>query len=312
MTTTTSSLWSEETATTTNGTTETIAGTHLGKKSTGSELYDKSLLVAVPRSENRIAYGIEEGNLPFVGYDIWNAYEVSFLTIHNVPVSGVLKIKYACNNPFIVESKSLKLYLNSFNMTPLRETAQDSLNFFMKTVQSDLEELLQTNVDLEWLQSFTDSDKMLSEFQPIQQVIGSDMEKIECESFNENPDLLQVEDQPSECAVAFDGMRSNCRITHQPDFGDIFIKWKAPKSISMQNLLKYIVSFRKENHFHEECVEMIYKRLWDKLQPSELVVTALYTRRGGIDINPIRASSKDLIDQELVNIQQYTKRTIKQ
>lgn len=117
------------------GITETLAATHLGKKSAGSELYDKSLLVAVPRVENRQAYGIKENALPFVGYDVWNAYEVSFMNLNNIPCNYVLKIKYPCTSPYIVESKSLKLYLNSFNMTSLKQTIKESVDFFLATVK---------------------------------------------------------------------------------------------------------------------------------------------------------------------------------
>lgn len=293
--------------------TEKLASTHLGQKSKGSELYDKSLLVAVPRSENRIAYNIDDKNLPFVGYDIWNCYEVSFLTTNNVPVCGVLKIEYPCNNPSIVESKSLKLYLNSFNMTPLKETVEESTKYLLDTVQKDLSELLQTDIKVKFHKKFTDSHSaMFPTYTPIQDII--DLNNVKCERFNESPEILEegVINSNSEVSVSFDSMRSNCRVTGQPDFGDVFIHWKSDKNIDLKNLVQYLVSFRKENHFHEECCEMIYKRLWDILQPEELVVAALYTRRGGIDINPIRANKKELLDEELINIDKYTRKTIKQ
>lgn len=291
--------------------TEELASKHLGHRSKGSELYDKSLLVAVPRSENRQQYNINNDRLPFIGYDIWNAYEVSFLTTHNVPVSGVLKIKYSCHNPYIVESKSLKLYLNSFNMTPLKDTVEESTQFLLDTVKKDLSELLQTDVDLVFHTKFTDNHSdMFSNYTPIRELV--DMNNIHCECFNENPDTLIVEDVPSEVSVSFDSMRSNCRVTGQPDFGDVFIHWKSNKNIKLEHLVQYLVSFRKECHFHEECCEMIYKRLWDKLAPEELVVGALYTRRGGIDICPIRANSARLLDEELININKFTRKTIKQ
>lgn len=293
--------------------TETLAATHLGKKSTGSELYDKSLLVAVPRTENRKQYGIEEDNLPFVGADVWNAYEVSFMTTKNVPYSAVLKIKYPCNNPSIVESKSLKLYLNSFNMTPLKDTIAESKKYFLETVKRDLDELLETNVELVLHDKFT-SEKcnMFKDYININTLV--DYDTIECTKFNEAPEELDYDDNNSNKTLMlnFSELRSNCRVTHQPDFGDAFILIKSAKGVKLDSLVKFLVSFRKEWHFHEECCEMIYKRLLDKYQPEDLMVGCLYTRRGGIDICPIRANKKELLDLELLDISKYTKKTIKQ
>lgn len=290
--------------------TEKLASTHLGQTSKGSDLYDKGLLVAVPRSENREQYSITPEALPFVGYDIWNAYEVSFMTVSNVPMSGVLKIKYPCNNPSIVESKSIKLYLNSFNMTPLKATIQESKDFFLKQVEADLSELLQTEVKAVFHDKFTSLEsRMLPGFTPIEELI--DLDSLVCNNFKEAPELLEVVEVPMNIKFSFSSLRSNCRVTHQPDFGDLFIHIEANKSVSLESVFKYVTSFRKESHFHEECVEMIYKRLLDVLQPTSLMVTALYTRRGGISIYPVRANKPELLDVELLDITQYTKRTIK-
>lgn len=293
--------------------TEQLAATHLGKKSLGSELYDKSLLVAVPRFENRQQYNIEENNLPFVGYDIWDAYEVSFMTQNNIPCTYVLKIKYPANNPFIVESKSLKLYLNSFNMTSLKATINESKDFFIETVKRDLSDLLKTDVSLTLHDTFSASEcTMFQGYKNIRDII--DLDTITCTRFNEAPDELQFssDNDCKDLKISFDAVRSNCKITHQPDFADIFIHIKSDKGIDIPSLVRYIVSFRKENHFHEECVEMIYKRLSDKYNPDILMVAALYTRRGGIDICPIRANDTKYLDTELLDITKYTKRTIKQ
>lgn len=293
--------------------TEKLAATHLGKRSEGSELYDKSLLVAVPRYENRQQYDIKEDNLPFVGYDIWDAYEVSFMTSKNVPCSYVLKIKYNCNSKYIVESKSLKLYLNSFNMTPLKDTVAESEEFFLTTVKRDLDELLQTDVELKLHTKFTTSEcNIFKDYISIRDII--DLDNISCHHFNESPSELTYDEDNNnkELLLTFDSIRSNCRVTHQPDFGDIFIRIKSEKGISLEGLLRYLVSFRKEWHFHEECCEMIYKRLYDKYEPEILMVGALYTRRGGIDICPIRANKEEYLDSELLNISIFNRRTAKQ
>lgn len=293
--------------------TEEIASTHLGKKSVGSELYDKSLLVAVPRVDNRQQYNIDSDNLPFVGYDVWNAYEVSFMTLNNIPCNYVLKIKYPCNNPFIVESKSLKLYLNSFNMTPLKQTIKESVAFFLDTVKHDLDELLQTDVQLVLHDKYSiEPCHMFDGYVSLRDLV--DLDSIECTEFKEAPQLLSFDSKNDsvDLKLTFDALRSNCRVTHQPDFGDLFIHIKSQKGIDLESLTKYIISFRKEYHFHEECVEMIYKRLLDKYNPDILMVGALYTRRGGIDICPMRALDSSMLDEELLNIEKYTKRTIKQ
>ena len=290
-----------------------IAGKHLGKKSAGSELYDKSLLVAVPRIINRTKYDIDEKNLPFVGYDVWDAYEVSFMTTNNVPIMYVLKIKYPATSPFIVESKSLKLYLNSFNMTPLKATIQESTDFFLETVKKDLSELLHTDVDLALHNKLLEEKSMMfNNYINLNSLV--DFNNIECTKFSEAPEFVAFNDENKnkELKITFDALRSNCLITHQPDFGDVFIRIKTDKGVDYTGLVKYLVSFRKEYHFHEECVEMIYKRLLAKYNPEELMVGALYTRRGGIDICPIRANKRSLLDDELLNINKYTKRTIKQ
>lgn len=293
--------------------TETLAATHLGKKSSGSELYDKSLLVAVPRYENRQQYNIDENNLPFVGYDVWDAYEVSFMTANNVPCSYVLKIKYPCNNKYIVESKSLKLYLNSFNMTPLKATVAESEKFFLTTVKEDLENLLQTNLELVLHKKFsTYNCNMFKDYISIRDLV--DIDNVRCVHFNESPEELSFDENNNnkDLLLTFDSIRSNCRVTHQPDFGDIFIHIKSAKGINIEGLLKYLVSFRKEWHFHEECCEMIYKRLYDKYTPEILMVGALYTRRGGIDICPIRANKPEYLDKELLDISIFNRRTAKQ
>lgn len=293
--------------------TEELAATHLGKRSTGSELYDKSLLVAVPRIENRRQYNIDEQNLPFVGYDVWNAYEVSFMTRKNIPFSAVLKIKYPCSSSYIVESKSLKLYLNSFNMTSLKDTVEESRRYFLETVKKDLDELLKTNVELVLHDKLTSNEcNIFNGYENINTLIN--YEEIECTRFNEAPEELDFDETNAnkELKITFDSLRSNCRVTHQPDYADMFIKINSTKGIDLSSLVRYLVSFRKEWHFHEECVEMIYKRLLDKYNPKDLMVGALYTRRGGIDICPIRALRESSLDKELLDISKYTKRTIKQ
>ncbi len=270
--------------------TDKIASTHLGKKSSGSENYDPSLLVAIPREENRKQYNIKSNDLPFNGFDIWHAYEFSALTQNGLPVTRLLKIKYNCESEFLVESKSLKLYLNSFNMSKFGMNTDECLNICKKIIADDLSEKLQTKVAVNFLNNQTTKTQIFKEFDNIMNYV--DEKNLKVEKFKEAPELLEVQNlKKEEYYLTFDSLRSNCRVTHQPDFGDAFIYYKSKKHITEDSLVKYLSSFRSEFHFHEECVEMIYKRLSDILdKDDELFVCALYTRRGGIDICPVRMS----------------------
>ena len=294
--------------------TEQIASKHLGKKSAGSESYDPTLLVAVPRSANREQYDIKNNDLPFIGYDVWHGYEFSVLTENGIPITRVLKLKYNCDNDFLVESKSLKLYLNSFNMSRFGKTVQEALEISKSLIEKDLSEMLETKVEVEFLKKDSKRVEIFEEFDNLMNFV--DDTKLVVESFKEAPELLRIsEADEKEYFFTFDSLRSNCRVTHQPDFGDAFIYYKSKKHIDESSLVQYLSSFRSEYHFHEECCEMIFKRLQDLLDnDDELFVCALYTRRGGIDICPVRWSkncSKNFVEK-LLDLNCYARNGIKQ
>lgn len=294
--------------------TEQIASKHLGKKSTGSEAYDPTLLVAVPRSANREQYDIKNDALPFYGYDIWHGYEFSTLTENGIPITRVLKLKYNCNNEYLVESKSLKLYLNSFNMSRFGKTVQEALEISKNLIEKDLSEKLETKVEVNFLGNKVERIEIYKEFQNLMDFIDETSLKID--NFKEAPELLIAEEsQEQEYFLTFDSLRSNCRVTHQPDFGDAFIYYKSKKHILENSIVQYLSSFRSEFHFHEECCEMIFKRMQDLLdEDDELFVCALYTRRGGIDICPIRWSkncSKNFAEK-LLDLTCFARNGIKQ
>lgn len=268
----------------------------LGEKVGISDHYDPTILFRVERKENREKYYLWEGCLPFKGFDVWNCYEVSFLLPNGLPVNGVLKIVYSADSKYIVESKSLKLYLNSFNMSKF-----DSINAVTGCIKVDLEKLLGVVVNLEFFPSNTSYiRKQINQtvfFYDLVDKCSKSFPSLTFEDFKENPDLLEgvnYDNPPTINYLKTDLLRSNCKVTNQPDWGDLFIVIQTKYHINFSSLLKYIVSFRGENHFHEEVVEMIYKRLWDKFEPEELLVYAKYTRRGGIDINPVRWSGKEM------------------
>jgi len=300
-----------------NNTVVEIAGKHLGQTvGQYSDTYDPSLLVKVPRYMNRDTYDIKESDLPFVGYDIWNAYEVSTMTKKGLPVSGVLKIAYPCESQYHVESKSIKLYLNSFNMERLGHTAQDCIEKIEKTITSDLNNLLETNVSVK-LHTPSKLDPYANDtwigFQnyiSIDQCV--DLDSIDFSAYKSDAKQLKTTTRVKEAWYHSDLLRSNCRVTNQPDWGDIYVYMKGKCTITPKSLAKYIVSHRKVSHFHEEICEMVYKHLWDKLKPEELMVTCLYTRRGGIDINPTRASHESLLDEEFIHVQFLNQKTLRQ
>ncbi len=295
--------------------TDEIASTHLGKKSEGSEIYNPSLLVAIPRFENRKQYNIPDDNLPFEGWDVWHAYEFSAMTQNGVPVTRLLKLKYNCTSKFLVESKSLKLYLNSYNMTRFGSNISECLKICKEKIEKDLSEKLETIVEAHFIEN---DAKRIEVFQSFTNIMScADEKTLIVDKFKEAPELLKTVETNQEQTyhLMFDSLRSNCRVTHQPDFGDLFVYYKSKKHILEESLVKYLSSFRSEFHFHEECCEMIYKRLFDLLdKDDELFVCALYTRRGGIDICPARWSKNCIVNDvfELTDIRKFARGSIKQ
>lgn len=288
----------------------------LGQRVDSPTTYTPSILVREERQRNRTYLNIQNDSLPFVGYDIWNGYECSALTDNGLPVTCVAKVVYSATNAYIVESKSMKLYWNGFNMQPMGKNAKEVLKNIKTTAEKDLSALLETDVKVqlytqvlykedgtsklreEWLFAYGDN------YDPwvlLEEISGAD--KVKFEVFNETPDLLEVEELNEVATRRYRStlLRSNCKITKQPDSGDIYIYYKGNKAVTEKSLLKWLVSFRNECHFHEEICEAAYKRLWDALQPKELLVTCFYARRGGWDIVPTRANKKGLLDKNLIN-----------
>jgi 7-cyano-7-deazaguanine reductase len=273
-----------------------IANRHLGK--VGGEgykdTYDPELLVKIPRYLNRVGYGIKENNLPFVGYDVWNAYEVSALTSKGLPVSGILKIVCPSNSQYHVESKSIKLYLNSFNMTTMGHNTFECIREIESRVARDLSLLLETNVRVKM---FTDEEGPTFKFEGFEEIRNLvDLDMLTFDTYKSDHSMLKTLDKGSNYVmVRSDLLRSNCRVTNQPDWGDVFIYMNGGEIPDLSALAQYIVSHRKVNHFHEEIAEMMFVHLKEAYNPEYLMVGCLYLRRGGLDINPIRATHNHLI-----------------
>ncbi|MDR2854463.1 MAG: hypothetical protein LBV31_04090, partial [Prevotellaceae bacterium] len=295
----------------------------LGKKSFVSETYNPDVLFRIARSENRALHRINDNILPFWGVDVWNCYEFSCLTDNNLPVSYILKLIIPCESKFLVESKSLKLYLNSLNFTKLGASEEDCRRNAERTIQADLETLLECEVEAKLF------DKQAEVQIPFQQKLSGkpvfdnlltltkkevDLTTINFEHFTENPELLSGTQTHEMHQYGFytDVLRSNCPVTNQPDWGDLYVYINAAYQLNFASILQYLVSFRKENHFHEEVTEMIFKRLLDRFCPTELMVAAMYARRGGIDINPIRTTDKALIDNAFTSTNTLLAKTWRQ
>jgi 7-cyano-7-deazaguanine reductase len=297
-----------------------IAGKHLGK--VGGEGYKSTyapeLLVAVPRYYNRESYGIKEGDLPFVGGDVWNAYEVSAITENGRPVNGMMKIYCPADSPAHVESKSIKLYLNSFNMTRLGTTAQECISLVEQMVAKDLSELLQTEAEAKFFTNeFSPEVEFGADFIRLDSVVDLDEEIFD--TFHSDASQLKVsatglENTRVTTKVTSNLLRSNCRVTNQPDWGDVYIEIETDgtNAPDFKSLAKYIVSHREVSHFHEEICEMVFTHLLEAYDPSRLMVACLYTRRGGLDINPIRATHREMIPGMFTDVNYRNKKTLRQ
>lgn len=262
---------------------QALSGLTLGKTTDYRDTYDASLLQGVPRSLNRDPLGLQADNLPFHGADIWTLYELSWLNAKGLPqvAVGHVELDYASQN--LVESKSFKLYLNSFNQT--RFTSWDKVQ---NTLERDLSACAQGQVKV----ALYRVDEL--EGQPIAHFHGKciDGQDIEINNYDFDASLLldAASGKVVEETLVSHLLKSNCLITHQPDWGSVQIQYRGAK-IDEEKLLRYLVSFRHHNEFHEQCVERIFSDILRFCQPEKLSVYARYTRRGGLDINPWRTNT---------------------
>ena len=258
----------------------------LGQKTEYASQYDRTLLQPVPRALNRDGLGITQ-NQPFtIGADIWTAYEISWLNEKGLPQVAIADIYLDYQSQNLIESKSFKLYLNSFNQSKFAD-----FNAVQQTMQRDLSECAQGDVKVR-LNSVAVYDS-----QKINHLQGDciDEQDIEITSYEFNADWLKdcVSDEIVEEKLVSHLLKSNCLITNQPDWGTLHIHYIG-KKIDHEKLLRYVVSFRQHNEFHEQCVERIFCDLMHYAKPEKLTVYARYTRRGGLDINPFRSNFENL------------------
>ena len=258
----------------------------LGQKTEYSSQYDRTLLQPVPRALNRDGLGITQ-NQPFtIGADIWTAYEISWLNEKGLPQVAIADIYLDYQSQNLIESKSFKLYLNSFNQSKFADS-----NAVQQTMQRDLSECAQGDVKVRL------NPVAVYDSQKIDHLQGDciDEQDIEITSYEFNADWLKdcVSDEIVEEKLVSHLLKSNCLITNQPDWGTLHIHYVG-KKIDHEKLLRYVVSFRQHNEFHEQCVERIFCDLMHYAKPEKLTVYARYTRRGGLDINPFRSNFENL------------------
>ena len=254
----------------------------LGKETRYDQGYSPDILFPLARSDNREILNIKDA-LPFHGEDLWTCYELSWLDSKGKPNVGIAYFAFPANSPFMIESKSFKLYLNAIN-----HLSFESVGAVEKLLRRDISHAagVPVNVDIQAV----DSEKSIISNGGLPVVCIDDLDIGQLE-YQPNSDLLSVEAGSCELNeyLCSHLLRSNCPVTGQPDWASVYIHYSGQK-INRESLLRYIISFRQCQDFHENCVERIFTDLIEKCRCDSLSVYARYTRRGGLDINPYRAT----------------------
>lgn len=246
--------------------------------------YQPSLLFSLPRSLKRADLGISGETPPFYGFDLWNAYEFSWLNENGKPISAIAQFLILCGSPQLIESKAFKLYLNSFHQTKFK-----SVEEVTSLLEHDLSECAQAPI--------------LLEVAPLHTIQGCELRRpsgicldnldIIVDQYTVDPSLLTIEQAIVTESLYSDIFKANCLGTQQPDWGTIQIEYTGPQ-INHAQLLKYLISFRQHNEFGEHCVERIFMDIMQHCKPQALTVFAHFTRRGGLDINPCRSTNPEV------------------
>lgn len=255
--------------------------TELGKDTSYSDSYNPSLLCPIPRVKARQTSD-ESMALPFIGVDVWTAYELSWLNLDGLPQIAIVEFMVPCDSDSIVESKSFKLYLNSFIQTQFV-----SMEAVQAQLTKDLSAATGATVDVVLYE--------ISEYQGVQPIsepqgLCIDRQPLVIDAYSPDSSLLALENDTEVNETLYSHLlKTNCPVTDQPDWASVYIFYKGPK-IARAGLLKYIVSYRQHQDFHEQCVEQIFLDIMASCAPTELSVYARYMRRGGLDINPFRSN----------------------
>lgn len=264
-----------------------VGDSPLGRPASYPDHYNPGLLFPIPRAPARAELGLESV-LPFFGADMWTAFELSWLNLRGKPQLALAHVTVPCESTNIIESKSLKLYLNSFSQAQF-----EGVDEVLQTLRRDLGEA----VSRESSSPTSVGVRLLSpaEFnqQQVHELDGLSLDRLdaECTEYSPAPERLRAshDESPVTEVLTSNLLRSNCPVTGQPDWGSVQIGYSGAP-IDQEGLLRYLVSFRNHTGFHEQCVERIFMDLWRRCRPVKLTVFARYTRRGGLDINPFRTS----------------------
>ncbi|UOD51207.1 NADPH-dependent 7-cyano-7-deazaguanine reductase QueF [Orrella daihaiensis] len=255
----------------------------LGKDSRYPSHYDPSLLYPIARSLGRDAIGLSANSLPFIGWDLWRGYELSWLNLNGLPCTAILKVWVPATSANIVESKSFKLYLNSLNNERF-----SSIHSLQERIEADIDAAAGAKVKTQIITPDRFNQEPVSE--PGQDSKCLDDQDISINEYEPNPNLLRLASDKLISESVFSRLlKSNCPVTGQPDWGSLHITYRG-RAIDHATLLRYIVSFRQHQGFHEQCVEQMFCDIMTHCQPQSLSIYARYTRRGGMDINPWRAT----------------------
>ena len=267
----------------------------LGKASSYIDQYDASLLFPIPRADKRAELGLTD-TPPFFGADMWTLYELSWLNLRGKPQVALAHVTVPCESPYIVESKSFKLYLNSFNNSRFADARE-----VRERIRADVSAATGAGIGIKTI------GPELFDREPLHEMSGLNLDRldVECLHFTPAPELLfaEFDELPVLETLTSNLLKSNCLVTGQPDWGSVQIAYSGP-AINQEGLLQYLVSFRNHNEFHEQCVERIFMDVWTRCKPIKLSVYARYTRRGGLDINPYRCSYPAQLPMNVRNARQ--------
>ena len=275
----------------------------LGKSSAYVDHYDASLLFPIPRAGKRLEIGVT-GAPSFFGADLWTAFELSWLNPRSKPQVAIAHITVPCDSINIVESKSFKLYLNSFNNSVFAD-AEAVAACMRADLNAAVWQQAGSALGTSPVQSSVGVKILLPEMfdrEPVHELDGLNLDRldIECSRYTPAPELLSAAFDEAPVSEVFTSnlLKSNCLVTGQPDWGSVRISYEGSQ-IDQGGLLQYIVSFRNHNEFHEQCVERMFMDIWTRCKPIKLSVYARYTRRGGLDINPFRTSYPQAVPQNI-------------
>lgn len=258
-----------------------LNNTLLGQSTDYVDQYSPELLYPLPRKVKRDELGVSEQNLPFNGVDYWNSYELSWLSVSGRPQVAIALFAFPCDAKNIIESKSFKLYLNSLN-----QTVFDSKEQLEKTLVDDLSKVAECKVEV----NIASLDEVLEIKSGHEECLLIDDLDLSSFQYEVDPMLLTTsKGEHAQEKLISHLLKTNCPVTGQPDWASVSIDYSGDL-ISHEGLLRYIVSYRNHQDFHEQCVERIFMDIMKQCKPDSLTVYARYTRRGGLDINPLRST----------------------